>query len=107
LRWMIGAAGIIVVSVGVLRMFAVFIALEFRRQKGERVLKERELERQVLGSYLLLGLEFLIAADIVETILKPTLEDLGLLAAVVVIRTVLSYFLTKEMKETGYGEKMQ
>jgi uncharacterized membrane protein len=41
----------------------------------------------------------LIAADIVESIIKPTFEDIGKLAALVVIRTVISYFLGKEIDQ--------
>jgi len=48
---------------------------------------------------IVFGLEFLIAADIINTILSPTLEELAVLGAVVIIRTVLGYFLEKETKE--------
>ena len=52
-----------------------------------------------LGAYVLFSLEILIAADIVESIIKPTFEDIGKLAALVVIRTVISYFLGKEIDQ--------
>ena len=52
-----------------------------------------------LGAYVLFSLEVLIAADIVESIIKPTFEDIGKLAALVVIRTVISYFLGKEIDQ--------
>jgi len=52
-----------------------------------------------LGSYLVLSLEFFIAGDIVKTIITPTWESLGMLGAIVIIRTVLSYFLTKDLKK--------
>lgn len=51
------------------------------------------------GYYILLGLEFLIAADIIETILKPTNEELYALAGIVVIRILLSFFLGREINE--------
>jgi uncharacterized membrane protein len=50
-----------------------------------------------VGFHLLLGLEFLIAADIIRTILRPTFEELGILGGIVAIRTVISYFLGKEI----------
>ncbi|MCM2139754.1 DUF1622 domain-containing protein [Vagococcus fluvialis] len=53
-----------------------------------------------LGSYVLLSLEVLIASDIIETILNPSIEDILILAGVVVIRTAISYFLGKEMEST-------
>jgi len=48
---------------------------------------------------IVFGLEFLIAADILATLLSPTQEDLLSLAVVVVIRTILGYFLSKEAAE--------
>jgi uncharacterized membrane protein len=63
------------------------------------VVKLNEIIRLKLGSYLVLALEFFIAGDIVKTIITPTWESLGILGAIVVIRTILSYFLTKDLKK--------
>ena len=49
--------------------------------------------------YLVLSLEFLVAKDILESIVNPTTEGLITLWAIVIIRTVLSYFLNKEIAE--------
>jgi uncharacterized membrane protein len=62
-------------------------------------IKLNESIRIKLGSYLVLALEFFIAGDIVKTIITPTWESLGILGAIVVIRTILSYFLTKDLKK--------
>ena len=53
--------------------------------------------RLVLGSYLVLGLEFQLAADVLKTAVAPTFTEIGQLAAIAAIRTLLNYFLTKEM----------
>ena len=54
--------------------------------------------RQNLGRTLLLTLEFLIAADIIETVVvSRTLESLGILAGLVVVRTFLSFALEVEI----------
>jgi uncharacterized membrane protein len=45
-----------------------------------------------------LGLEFQIGSDILATAVAPTFEEVALLAAIVVIRTVLNYFLAKEIE---------
>jgi uncharacterized membrane protein len=66
--------------------------------RGE-VIKLNETIRIRLGSYLVLALEFFIAGDIVKTIITPSWESLGILGAIVVIRTILSYFLTKDLKK--------
>ncbi|MBU0732295.1 DUF1622 domain-containing protein [Patescibacteria group bacterium] len=60
----------------------------------------RELDeiRLEFGRYILLGLEFFIAADVFQTIFLPSWSELGQLALIVAIRTVLSYFLNYEFK---------
>ena len=62
------------------------------------LVKLNESIRIRLGSYLVFGLEFFIAGDIVKTIITPTWDSLGMLGAIVVIRTILSYFLTKDLR---------
>ncbi|MBK4757383.1 membrane protein [Enterococcus faecium] len=42
-------------------------------------------------------MEILVSAGIIESIIKPTLQDIFQLAALVVIRTIISYFLNKEI----------
>lgn len=69
------------------------------KSKKEMITATTSIKNQ-LGSYILLSLEILIAADIIETIIKPTQQDIILLAAIVVIRTVISYFLNKEIRES-------
>ncbi len=54
--------------------------------------------RLTLGTYILVGLEFMIGQDVVETVINPGFEHLVGLGAVVVIRTVLEYFLGKEVE---------
>ncbi len=51
-----------------------------------------------LGRWLVLGLEFALAADIVRTAIAPTWTDIGMLGAIAVIRTFLNYFLFHDME---------
>jgi uncharacterized membrane protein len=55
--------------------------------------------RLELGQSLSLALEFLLAADILETMISPSLEQVGILGAIAVIRTFLNYFLGREIAE--------
>ena len=48
---------------------------------------------------IVLGLEFFIAADLIKSILEPTLNDVIVLAVIVAIRTVVGYSLNSELKE--------
>lgn len=55
--------------------------------------------RANLGRFILLGLELLVGADIISTITAPlTFQSVGLLAAIVVIRTFLSFSLETEIE---------
>jgi uncharacterized membrane protein len=51
------------------------------------------------GSWLLGGLQFALAADIVRTTIAPTWEQIGELAAIAAIRTFLNYFLERDLAE--------
>jgi uncharacterized membrane protein len=51
------------------------------------------------GRWLILGLEFALAADIVRSVISPTWNDIGQLAAIAVIRTFLNFFLEKDVEE--------
>jgi uncharacterized membrane protein len=68
--------------------------VEKRSQIGQR--KEVWLN---FGMWLLLGLEFELAADIVRTAISPTWTDIGQLAAIGVIRTFLNFFLEKDLEK--------
>src|SRR5262245_55857900 len=57
-----------------------------------------------LGMWLLLGLEFELAADIVQTVISPGWADIGELGAIAAIRTFLNYFLEKDLRETSEAE---
>jgi uncharacterized membrane protein len=50
------------------------------------------------GTWLLLGLQFALAADIVRSIISPTWNDIGQLAAIAAIRTFLNYFLERDLE---------
>lgn len=67
-----------------------------------RGLASRQMRRKVwvhFARWIVLALEFALAADIVRTAIAPTWDDIGRLAAIAVIRTFLSYFLEKDMEE--------
>ncbi len=53
--------------------------------------------RLTLGTYILIGLEFMVGQDIIETVLHTNLQQLYLLGLIVVIRTILDFFLSREM----------
>ncbi|MCI0746129.1 MAG: DUF1622 domain-containing protein [Verrucomicrobia subdivision 3 bacterium] len=93
----IGILGVVIIVFGVICGVVRFVRAEFSAARGSNIAAERRTLRQVLGYYLLLGLEFLIAADIIDTLMKPTTQDLIVLGAIVGIRTVISYSLNSEL----------
>lgn len=64
----------------------------------------KEEIRLSLGRSLALALELELGADILKTAVAPTWNDIGLLAAIAVLRTALNYFLERELRN---AEKRQ
>lgn len=88
---MIGVAVIVVGGIGALARFARGSWLA--RPDGIAEL------RSDLGRSILLGLEFLVAADIINTVaVAPTLQNLAVLGGIVLIRTFLSFSLEVEIE---------
>lgn len=101
LEWV--AAGIDVLSialmlVGAARFVAGCARAEFSRSDARRV-QGINHERQELGRYILAGLELLIVSDIIHTALSLKLEDLLFLGLLVLIRSAISFFLDREIRE--------
>ncbi|MBP1040299.1 DUF1622 domain-containing protein [Vagococcus sp. BWB3-3] len=96
----LNAISIMILVFGVAKAVWDFIRNEGRGLPRLETAKHNNIIKNYLGTYILLGLEILIAADIIESIMNPTLEDILVLAAVVVIRTIISYFLGKEIENT-------
>lgn len=99
----IGVLGVAVIVFGVLCGLIRFILAEVNAARGRTVEGARQQLRHALGYYLLLGLEFLIAADIIDTLMKPSTRDLVVLGAIVAIRTVISISLSAELKPRRQG----
>ena len=89
----IDAAGVLVVVVGI-----VVAAIRLLIRSSAPIGKYKQF-RQDLGRGILLGLEFLVAADIIRTVaVTPTLESVLVLGLIVVIRTFLSLALQMEVE---------
>ncbi len=56
---------------------------------------------QNFARWLVLGLEYTLAADIIRSAISPSWDDIGRLAAVAAIRTFLNFFLERDLKEAG------
>jgi uncharacterized membrane protein len=102
LRLGVETVGAMVVCLGVIAAAYQF----FRHFRDKKSPDNFNRVRLTLGKYLALALEFQLGADILSTAIAPSWEQIGQLAAIAAIRTLLNYFLTKELeKERGRGEE--
>jgi uncharacterized membrane protein len=89
----IDGAGVLVIVLGIL---VASFRFALRRQQEESPYRRF---RHDLGRGILLGLEFLVAADIIRTVaVKPTLDGVIVLGLIVLIRTFLSMALQVELE---------
>ena len=87
-------AGVLIIAIGL-----VVVTMRFFRAIAIDDATAYTAYRSGIGRTLLLGLEFLVAADIIRTVATtPTFTSVGVLASIVVIRTFLSWSLQLEIE---------
>lgn len=98
---LIGAVGVIgdLVGVFIIAVGLIAVTMRFLRALSGNEATAYTEYRSGIGRTLLLGLEFLVAADIIRTVATtPTFTSVGVLAAIVAIRTFLSWSLQLEIE---------
>ena len=89
---------VIGVAVMVIGLVLALCAYLWRVVHGDRYLNSYRQVRQGTGRSILLGLEFLVAGDIIRTVaVTPTFTQIGILAGIVLIRSFLSFTLELEV----------
>jgi len=100
----IEATGVLIIVVGCFVASAWFL-LHLRKVD---LVAAYNAYRIMLGRIILLGLEFLLAGDIIRTVvISPTLEQVGVLSIIVLIRTFLSFTLELEIEGKWPWQKAQ
>jgi uncharacterized membrane protein len=95
----LAAQAIELLAVVVIVLAIVHASVRFLLHLGQKREGAYERYKVYLGKALLLGLEFLVAADIVRTVaLEPTMLNVAILAVLVVVRTFLSWSLVVEIE---------
>lgn len=85
--------GIAIILYGIVLATVGFLRGEISRiSSGSSILSCFKVRMQ-LGTYILTGVEFMIASDIIHTVLSRELIDLAFVSALVIIRTAISFFL--------------
>lgn len=86
--------GMVVLSIGIMKALKIYLTDVFTPGRSADSVKASRLE---LGHSFSLALGFLIGASILKTTLAPTWTDIGQLAAIIAIRTILNYFLLHDI----------
>lgn len=89
-------AAAIVIGGAILRGILSYVRQLFSRRQH---FNSTEVIRLQLGRVLALGLEFTVASDILRTAVAPTRQDILNLGAIVLLRTLLNYFLEREIRQ--------
>lgn len=101
LEWVVTVtelAAIAILILGLLRFAGHFLSGEILRREAHARDHQLNKGRLSLGRHILAGLEVLIVADLIRTVLHLSLENTLLLGALVVIRSFISFSLEHEMR---------
>ncbi|MEU6765676.1 DUF1622 domain-containing protein [Streptomyces sp. NPDC046853] len=90
------ATGALIIFAGTVRAFVQFVRAGAR---GRGKVAEFTRIRLGLGQFLVLGLEFQLAGDVLRTAVAPSFAEIGQMAAIAAVRTALNYFLGREIAQ--------
>lgn len=106
IKGIISLMGTLVILIGAIISAFRYCWLRFFPQKmGKKNYYDIDFIRRDLGRTIVLGLEFIIAADVIETTTAPDYYSVGILAIVVIIRTFLSMTLNREINSLSQAEQ--
>ncbi len=91
--------GVTILIFGFAKLLIKYLGKEFLDHPFKTPIVDIQKIRCELGVYILLALDFLIASDIIHTIMEITQKQLIELTAMIVLRTGIGYFLGKEINE--------
>ena len=95
----LGATGIDAMAVALIVGTFLWASVRFFVQTSQHAVNAYPGYKVFLGRALSLGLEFLVAADVIRTVgVAPTFRNIGILGAIILIRTALSWSLVVEME---------
>ncbi len=92
IREFIAMIGVVVIVGGAVRSLYHLFMIALKRERDTSFI------RLEFGNSIILGLEFMVGADIIGSLVAPDYYNVGLLAIIVLVRTILSYFLNLELQ---------
>jgi uncharacterized membrane protein len=90
------AMAIVIIAIGSIKAFIAGFGAFIFKPSAHDEMRNIWLD---YARYLIAGLTFQLAADIISTTVAPTWDEIGRLAAIAVIRTFLSYFLERDLAD--------
>jgi uncharacterized membrane protein len=90
-----------VISIGLIKGLIIFLRNALSLSSSAKTFQESRLQ---MGYSFSLGLNFLIGGSILRTTITPNWEDIGRLAAIIVIRTILNYLLLRTIQTSIPGD---
>ena len=96
IKRIVASIGVIVILTGA--CMAIYQFFHTCHRKNHETISPLDLIRLRFGKIIVLGLEFIVAADVIETTTAPDYYSVGILASLVGIRTLLTYFMNRELK---------
>lgn len=93
---LIDAMALVIIVIGTVEAFVTGLVLLLRSHATNH---DRRAIWLRYARWLVAGLTFQLAADILETSIAPDWDDIGRLAAIAVIRTLLNFFLERDVEE--------
>lgn len=106
IKRIISMIGTVIILTGALYALYQFI-LQIKNVKVKNQTLNFDLIRLDLGRSIILGLEFIVASDVIETTTAPDYYSLGILGGIVLIRTFLNYSLNKDITQLGEREQVR
>ncbi len=99
--------GVLILIYGSLKIAFRYFIIEFESFRKKNLTEKMQDIRYEIGIYILFALDFLIIADIIMTISDPTKDEMIKLGVMIIIRTMIGYFLSKEIEGIHQFEKMK
>lgn len=93
--------GVLIIIIGA--FYTLYQFIKVLVGKGTQHIFKLEHLRIGIGCSITLGLDFMVAGDVIQTVVARDYHEMGLLASLVLIRIVLSFFLGKEIKSLRNG----
>jgi len=101
----INIIGIMILIFGFTKELMKYLVVEFKNGIMLTPIKNIQKIRCQFGIYILLALDFLIASDIIFSVIELSMEELIKLASTIALRIAMGYFLGKEIDELHLTEE--